>query len=134
VILAYAGRRAQSIPGDSERVAERVSRLLEDQQPSTIVGAAADGGDLLVLEAALATPNPPDIHVLLPTPREVFREDSVETNWRDRVEAALREERRGGIVETLALEPGEMAHRHGSKRSWTGRQPSPAPNSGRCYW
>src|SRR5690242_15020122 len=54
MIVAYAGRRAQSLTGDPEQVAERIRRLLAALQPSAVTGAAADGADLLVLEAVLA--------------------------------------------------------------------------------
>jgi hypothetical protein len=42
-------------------VAERLGRLMACLRPSTVVGAAADGADLLLLEAALAVPDGPNI-------------------------------------------------------------------------
>ena len=75
MVLAFAGRRAQSIAGDLEAVATRVRRLLAALAPTAVVGAAADGADLLVVEAALAMGDSgPAVHIVLPTPRDVFRE------------------------------------------------------------
>jgi hypothetical protein len=116
MILAYAGRRAQSLTGDPEQVAERIRRLLAALQPSAVVGAAADGADVLVLQAALASAKPPAIHVVLPTTRETFAQDSVEPAWRDRFEAVLAEvEGHGGTIRTLALHPGEAAYREANR-------------------
>src|SRR4051812_21584734 len=113
MILAYAGRRAETLPEDTELVSQRLRRLLTGLQPTSFVGAAADGGDLLVLEAALALREDkegrrPTAHVVLPTRRDVFRENSVEPGWRWRFDAVLDEvESRGGTVQTLSLEPGD---------------------------
>jgi hypothetical protein len=74
VILVYAGWRAQALADDPELVGKRVRRLLAGLQPGTVVGAAADGGDLLLPEAVLEIPGGPAAHVVLPTPRDVFRE------------------------------------------------------------
>ena len=94
----------------------RVRRLLAGLQPRAVVGAAADGGDLIVLEAALAIPNGPAAHVILPTTREVFRDDSVTPDWQPRFDTALEEiESRGGTVESLGLEPGEAAYRRANQ-------------------
>jgi len=98
--------------GDPEQVAVRIQRLLAALQPSAVAGAAADGADLLVLEAALALANAPAVHIVLPTAREVFAQDSVEPAWRDRFEAVLEEvERRLGTIRTLDRDPGEAAYR-----------------------
>jgi hypothetical protein len=116
MILAYAGRRAQSLAGDPELVGMRIRRLLAGLQPSAVVGAAADGGDLLTLEAALEIPDGPAVYVVLPTARNVFREDSVHPDWRDRFDRVLGEvERRGAPVESLGLEAGEAAYRDGNQ-------------------
>jgi hypothetical protein len=116
VLLAYAGRRESSLGGDPVVVGNRIRRLLAGLRPSAVVGAAADGGDLLVLEAALEIPDGPAAHVLLPTSREVFRTDSVTHEWRERFDRVLDEvERRGGIVESLGLEAGEAAYRRGNQ-------------------
>src|SRR3954451_8372203 len=116
VILAYAGRRAQSLVGDPELVGKRIRRLLVGLRPSAVVGAAADGGDLLPLEAALEIPDGPAVHIVLPTARDVFRGDSVDPGWRDRFDRVLGEvERRGGSAESLDLEAGEAAYRRGNQ-------------------
>ena len=109
--LAFAGRRAQSIDGDLEAVALRIRRLLTALAPSAVVGAAADGGDLLVLEAALSLEADIALHVILPTPDDVFRERSVVDDWRDRHDRVLGEVRRRGTLETLGLDDGEAAYR-----------------------
>ncbi len=111
MILAYAGRRAHSIKGDLALVRARLHRLLAALQPSAVVGAAADGADLLLLETVLAMPNGPRVHLVLPTAREVFGEDSVAEEWRDRFETVLVEiAKRGGNIRTLDKEPGEAAY------------------------
>ena len=116
VILAHAGRRARSLAGDAELVGKRIRRLLVGLRPSAIVGAAADGGDLLTLEAALEIPDGPAVHVVLPTAPDVFREDSVDPGWRDRFDRVLGEvERRGWPVESLGLEAGEAAYRRANQ-------------------
>jgi len=116
MILCYAGRRSSSLAGDPGLVGTRVRRLLAGLRPAAVVGAAADGGDLLVLEAALAVPDGPAVHVVLPTTRDVFREDSVLPDWRDRFDTALETvERRGGRIQTLDLEPGAAAYRRANQ-------------------
>src|SRR6476661_6642752 len=99
MIVAYAGRRAQSLGGDPDIAGLRIRRLLAALSPQAVVGAAADGADILVLEAALQLPGGPVPHVILPTPREIFEHDSVESAWRDRFAAVLDgvEERHGSI-------------------------------------
>lgn len=112
MILAYAGRREQSLGGDPVALARRIRRLLAALQPGWVVGAAADGADLILLEEALAIPNGPRALVILPTAREVFFDDSVEPEWRHRFEAVLAEVERGrGRVESLDKQPGEAAYR-----------------------
>lgn len=106
--VAYAGRRAQALGGDPERLGVRIRELLAELQPTGIVGAAADGADLLVLEAALSLEAPLAIHIVLPTAVAVFAEESVEPAWRDRFAAVLEEvDVRGGTIRTLDAEPGE---------------------------
>lgn len=116
MLLVYAGRREQSLAGDLGAVGKRIRRLLAGLRPSAVVGAAADGADLLVLEAALEIPRGPAAHVVLPTSREVFRADSVDPAWQERFDRVLDEvERRGGTLESLGLEPGEAAYRRGNQ-------------------
>ena len=113
MILAYAGRRAASLGDDMDTVAERIRHLMAELTPSAVVGAAADGADLLVLEAALAAADQPEIHLVLPTSREVFAKDSVEPAWRPRLAAVLNEVEEvdaRGTVHSLGLEPGEAAY------------------------
>jgi hypothetical protein len=111
VIVVYAGRRAAALGGHDDRASERIRRLIAALSPSAVVGAAADGADILVLEAALAAANGPTVHVVLPTSRDVFAEDSVEPGWRARFDAVLDEVAiRGGTIRTLDLEPGEEAY------------------------
>lgn len=81
MILAYAGRRPSTgvhgelpdaaLPG----LAARVGRLLDALCPCAVVGAAAAGADLIVLEAALARGCPAE--VVLPADRAAFRATSV---------------------------------------------------------
>jgi hypothetical protein len=112
MIVAYAGRRVKSLGNDPAAVGARIRLLLVALQPTAVVGAAADGADLLVLESALAIPNGAATHIILPTTRDVFREDSVDSDWRQRFDAALAGvERGGGTIATLDLEPGEAAYR-----------------------
>ncbi|HEV3378292.1 MAG TPA: tetratricopeptide repeat-containing protein [Thermoleophilaceae bacterium] len=112
MVLVYAGRRVQSMgAADLEAVATRIKRLLVALRPSAVVGAAADGADLLLVEAALGMPNGPEVHLVLPTPEQVFREQSVEPGWRDRFDRVLEEVRERGAVESLGLEDGEEAYR-----------------------
>lgn len=116
MIVAYAGRRAQSLGGAAGQVSRRLRSFLAVRQPSAVVGAAADGADLLVLEAALTSPKPPAIHIVLPTTRDIFAEHSVEAAWRDRFEAAMDAvARRGGTIRTLGLEPGSAAYCEGNQ-------------------
>jgi hypothetical protein len=119
MILAYAGRRSQSLGGDPDVVRRRIRRHLARLQPRWVVGAAADGVDLIVLEEALAIPHGPPVHIILPTAREVFAEDSVEAGWRDRFEAVLNEVGEGdgrGEIVSLDVEPGGAAYREANAR------------------
>src|SRR3954451_24993646 len=112
MIVAYAGRRAQSMGGDPEQVAARLRRLLMALKPTAVVGAAADGADLIVLEVALASPTAPAVAIVLPTSRALFVEDSVERAWRDRFDAVMDEViRRGGTIHTRDERPGDSAYR-----------------------
>lgn len=110
MVIAFAGRRAQSIEGDLDAVTERIRRLLTALAPSAVVGALADGGDLLVAEAALGLAVAPAVHVILPTREKVFRDDSVDEAWQHRFDRALAEVRRRGTVASLGLDPGREAY------------------------
>jgi tetratricopeptide (TPR) repeat protein len=118
VILAYAGRRAESLPeGSGEVLAGRVRRLLNGLAPTAVVGPAADGGDLLVLETALALPDAPIAHVVLPTSVQDFREASVAEEWRDRYDRVLQHvPLAGGDIRTLGLPDGDDAYRQANRQ------------------
>jgi tetratricopeptide (TPR) repeat protein len=117
MILVYAGRRAQSLPESGVAVAPRLKRLLAALRPRAIVGAAADGGDILVLEAALSGPAPTFAHVVLPTPHDVFVQASVEEDWRLRHRQVVdRVMELGGEVESLGESDGEEAYRAANLR------------------
>ncbi len=111
MVLAYAGRRAQSIGLTLDAAGRRIRVLLSALAPSAVVGALADGADLLIAEAALAMTPAPALDIILPTPESVFREDSVAEDWRDRFDAVLEQVRAGGSLRSLGLAPGEEAYR-----------------------
>ena len=113
MIVAYTGRRAQSLEGDLEAAALRIRRLLNSLAPTTLVGALADGGDLLVAEAALGLSHRPCLAVILPTPEAVFREASVAPDWRERFDRVIGEVRArpSFSVDSLGLEDGHDAYR-----------------------
>jgi hypothetical protein len=116
VIVAYAGRRSGSLALDLDALAERVRESLQELRPTALVGAAADGGDLLVLEEALALDPPPTVHLVLPTTLEVFVEDSVEPGWRGRFDAVVEAVRtRGGTLRELGLPAGTDAYRQANQ-------------------
>jgi len=112
VILVYAGRRARSLTGNLETVQRRIARCLQQERPDLLIGGAADGADLVVLETALAMPNGPSVHVILPTEIATFRHDSVDPEHQARFDALFAEiERRGMRLESLRLDPGSQAYR-----------------------
>jgi hypothetical protein len=113
MILVFAGRRAQSIGGAIDAVGLRVRRLLAELHPRVIVGAMADGSDLLVLEAALEMDDRPYVYVVLPTSARAFRSASVQDDWRGRFDRVLTELTAGGrgVVESLELDDGEAAYK-----------------------
>jgi tetratricopeptide (TPR) repeat protein len=118
VILAYAGRRAGSLPEGSEEIlAGRIRRLLSSLNPTALLGSAADGGDLLVAETALALPGAPTVHVVLPTTVEDFRDASVAEQWRQRYDRVLqRVPSTGGEVRQLGLADGDEAYRETNRQ------------------
>jgi hypothetical protein len=78
VIVAFAGRRpgAEDFPEEHvPEVAERVEQLLAGLSPSRVVGSAAAGADLLVLEAAERLDI--DADVVIAGDVEAFRASSV---------------------------------------------------------
>lgn len=117
MIVAYAGRRAESLPAGADgQLLLRLRRLIMALAPTAVVGPAADGGDILVLEAALGSVHPAKAYVVLPTSRSEFRESSVEASWRDRHDRVLERVERDGSVEALDLEDGEDAYRAANAR------------------
>ena len=118
MIVAYAGRRAESLPhGSVEIVADRIRRLLNGLAPSALVGCASDGGDLLVLETGLSIPSAPVIRVVLPTTVEGFRDASVAEGWRQRYDRDLEHvPATGGQVLALGLPDGDDAYRRTNQR------------------
>jgi hypothetical protein len=116
MVLAYAGRRAASLP-DVSRLEAGLRRLLAALHPSAVVGSAADGADLLMLEAALGLDPGPAIHVVLPTARSLFVTASVQPAWRKRFAHALDEvTAAGGTIESLELRDSEDAYRAANRR------------------
>jgi hypothetical protein len=115
VVVAYAGRRSASLPPDLDALAGVVRGTLEEIQPTAMVGAAADGSDLLVLEAALSLASPPEVHLVLPTALRAFAQDSVEPAWRGRFAAVLGAVQLGGTVRPLDRPAGADAYREANQ-------------------
>lgn len=93
MIVAFAGNRIDAAdrpdprfpPGNAAWVGRRLERLLAALGPSAVVGAAAPGADVLVLEAASRLGVP--ARVVLPFAPEEFRTHSVAecgAEWADR--------------------------------------------------
>jgi hypothetical protein len=110
MVIAYAGRRAQSFD-DIDAVAAAIARRMTELAPSAVVGALADGADLLIVEAALAVNGGPAVQIVLPTPIDVFRASSVEPEWRERFDRALEASAQRGTVRSLGLPDGADAYR-----------------------
>jgi hypothetical protein len=117
MVVVYAGRRAQSLEGDLDVTSLRIRRLLSRLSPTALVGALSDGGDLLVIEAAVDISRRVRLRVILPTPAAVFREASVAPDWRERFDRAIQEvaERLDSSVETLDLKDGSDAYRQANR-------------------
>jgi hypothetical protein len=113
MILVYSGRRAGALVGDDARVGMRIRRLLAGLQPTAVVGAAADGADLLVVEAALELQDGPVVHIVLPADRASYRRTKVDPRWQDRFDAALDvvERRENSTVRTVGGVLDEQAYR-----------------------
>src|SRR3712207_1635597 len=84
VLVVHAGNRVDADgaeapgrfpPDQVDVVRARLARLLAHVRPEVVVSAAAAGSDLLVLQEALRLGLA--VHVVLPSPRNVFRERSV---------------------------------------------------------
>ncbi|HEX8646236.1 MAG TPA: tetratricopeptide repeat-containing protein [Thermoleophilaceae bacterium] len=104
MIYAFTGRRSPSLSDDAQsRVERRVAKLLRQSKPSVVLGAAACGSDLAILAEALrlrATHGAPRVRVMLPTPVERFRADSVEEAWQPRFDDVIGQVRgHGELIE-----------------------------------
>jgi len=122
VILVHSGNRIDPpgrvpprFPRDREpAVKARIGALLQLLSPEGVVSAAAAGADLLMAEAALARSVP--LHVVLPCPRDRFREMSVADQgerWVAAYEEVLERvaaDRRSSLLE-LAFEPDDDGFR-----------------------
>lgn len=122
MILVYAGRRID--PGDGTsprqfplanvaRVQEDVERVLRQLRPAAVVGSAACGSDLLVLEAAgrLRVRQ----RVLLPFDHSTFRATSVTDrpgNWGPRFDTIIDAVSACGDLVELALDPKQSGTYH----------------------
>lgn len=109
MVIAYAGRLAKGDefpPGNVEFVRTQIARLITGLRPRAVVGSAAAGADLLVLEAALAAGA--DAHVKLAGDRAAFLESSVTSvgeQWGQRFHGLLAEARVS--VEEVPRIPGD---------------------------
>jgi hypothetical protein len=116
MILAFAGRRVDADansggvsrrfpPDNVPRVTQRIQCALAELKPSTVVGSAACGADLLVLEAAGALGV--RRRIILPFARAAFRASSVTDrpgDWGHRFDAVIEEVTLKGDVVELALD------------------------------
>jgi len=87
-------------------VSGRVRSLLSGLRPRLLVGAAASGSDLVILEQALNQGL--KAHIVLPFAPDRFRQTSVESRgpaWVSRYEAVLAQVRRGRAVLEVLGEP-----------------------------
>ncbi|GAB3193592.1 hypothetical protein GCM10027261_09470 [Geodermatophilus arenarius] len=120
MIIVYAGRRPSGEDGDfpasrEPYLAERVERLLAGLQPTRLVGSAAAGSDVIILEAAARLGIPATVVVAGDV--ESFAAESVDDKpgWRSRFDAVLTSP--GVSVEPLALsESGGDAYRAVTRR------------------
>jgi hypothetical protein len=119
MILVYAGRRidAAQTPGSPPvearfpvssvaRVRREVERVIGTLKPSVVVGSAACGADLLVLEAAGALGA--RRRIVLPFGRATFRASSVTDrpgDWGAQFDAVVTEVSANGDLVELALDP-----------------------------
>jgi len=116
MILVFAGRRIDADDGDAVRfpmtnvdlVREDVAECLRRRQPSAVVGSAACGADLLVLEEAgrLGIRR----RIVLPFNRTDFRASSVTDrpgDWGSRFDAVISAVTAAGDLVELRFSPGE---------------------------
>src|SRR4051794_39156695 len=120
VILVYAGRRPSGEDGPfpasrEEYLRERVERLLAGLRPTAVVGSAAAGSDIVVLE--VATQLGIAATAVITEDLEAFATDSVEDHpgWRTRLDAVLD----SPLVEVERVhgaEPGAAGYRAVTRR------------------
>lgn len=117
MILVYAGRRTD--PDDptapprfplasAGRVQREIARVLAEERPAAVVGSAACGSDLLVLETAAQLGIRRS--VVLPFDRASFRATSVTDRpgeWGPRFDAVMDEVSARGDVLDLGLDPDD---------------------------
>ena len=109
MIIVYAGRRPSEEggvfpPSREPYLAERVGRLLAGLRPDRVIGSAAAGSDIIILEVASELGIPAT--VVLGQDVDSFASESVEdkAGWRERFDVVLRAPT--VTVETLNLESG----------------------------
>jgi Ni,Fe-hydrogenase III large subunit len=115
MIVVYAGRRIDpDDPAAARRfplasvplVQEELTAVLGRLQPTTVIGSAACGSDLLVLEAA--GERRIERRVILPYDRVTFRRTSVTDrpgDWGKRYDAVVAEVSAAGNLVELTLDP-----------------------------
>lgn len=106
-----ASRREERFPSRNvPRVAREIERILGQLAPSTVVGSAACGADLLVLEAAGASGL--RRRIILPFDRATFRTSSVTDrpgDWGRQFDAAIGDVSAQGDLVELALDAKDDA-------------------------
>jgi hypothetical protein len=120
MIVAFAGRRIDAEgagePGkfplaNVDRVDRDVDQFLRERQPAVVVGSAACGADLVVLEAAARLGI--RRRVVLPFDRAAFRTASVTDrpgNWGPRFDAAVAALAPGDLIELQFDSDDETAY------------------------
>jgi hypothetical protein len=114
-VLAFAGRRIDAPDAASERfpagsvahVERELAALFDDRAISLVVGSAACGADILLLEAAAA--RGVRAHIVLPFDAARFRQTSVidrGLEWGPRYDAVIAYAKRNGDVLVLPADGG----------------------------
>jgi hypothetical protein len=117
MILAFAGRRVDAEGSEARfplanvaRVRHEIERVLAALKPTTVVGSAACGADLLVLEVAGALGM--RRRIILPFDRATFRSSSVTDRpgeWGASFDAIVDQVSAQGDLVELALDPNDGA-------------------------
>lgn len=103
--LHFAGHMA--LAGASDALERKIRNTIRDERVGFGYGALAAGADILIAEALLAAGA--ELHVILPGPREQFRESSVAPfgdDWAARFDRIADE---AETVRSVAVEPGAPA-------------------------